>query len=53
VPGVPDEVLQPRGTWPDPAAYDRQAQKLAEMFRENFKRFEAGVGQGVRDAGPR
>jgi phosphoenolpyruvate carboxykinase (ATP) len=53
VPGVPDEVLQPRGTWPDPAAYDRQAQKLAEMFRENFKRFEAEVGQGVRDAGPR
>jgi phosphoenolpyruvate carboxykinase (ATP) len=52
-PGVPEEVLQPRGTWPDPAAYDRQARELARMFVENFRRFEDGVTSGIRSAGPR
>ena len=27
--GVPSEVMDPRGTWADPAAYDAQARKLA------------------------
>jgi len=52
VPGVPSEVLMPRSTWSDPAAYDEQAQKLAAMFRENFKKFEAEVSEEVRRAGP-
>jgi phosphoenolpyruvate carboxykinase (ATP) len=53
VPAVPDEVLDPRGTWPDPSACDEQAAKLAAMFRENFRKFEAGVTESVRGAGPR
>jgi phosphoenolpyruvate carboxykinase (ATP) len=52
VPDVPDEVLQPRQTWPDPAEYDEQAQQLVAMFRENFKKFSDVVPQSVRDAGP-
>jgi phosphoenolpyruvate carboxykinase (ATP) len=52
VPGVPAEVLMPRSTWPDAAAYDAQAAKLAGMFRENFKKFEAEVSEAVRQAGP-
>jgi phosphoenolpyruvate carboxykinase (ATP) len=51
--GVPDDVLQPRKTWPDAAAYDREASKLAGMFRDNFTRFEAEVSEAVRAAGPR
>ncbi len=53
VPGVPTEVLDPRGTWQDGEAYDEQARKLANLFRENFEGFESQVSEGVRDAGPR
>jgi phosphoenolpyruvate carboxykinase (ATP) len=48
VPGVPDEVLDPRQVWSDPAAYDAQAKKLATLFSENFKRFEAQASDAVK-----
>jgi len=35
-PEVPAEMLDPRRTWKDPAAYDRTAEKLAEMLDHNF-----------------
>jgi len=53
VPGVPREVLRPRDTWEDAEAYDVQARKLADMFRESFKRYEDGVSEEIREAGPR
>jgi phosphoenolpyruvate carboxykinase (ATP) len=53
VPGVPGEVLEPRGTWRDPAAYDDQARRLARMFTENFKAFEADAAPDITAAGPR
>src|SRR3989442_813657 len=37
VPRVPAEMLLPRGTWRDAAAYDAQAMRLARMFQENFQ----------------
>jgi phosphoenolpyruvate carboxykinase (ATP) len=52
VPGVPDEILQPRNTWADKAAYDAQAAKLAFMFAENFKYYADGVAPAVAAAGP-
>jgi phosphoenolpyruvate carboxykinase (ATP) len=51
-PDVPAEVLNPRMTWTDQAAYDAQARKLARMFAENFTSFEASVTPAVRAAGP-
>src|SRR4030081_809981 len=36
VPGVPSEVLDPRESWADPEAYDRQALKLRRLFEENI-----------------
>ena len=52
-PNVPSEVLFPRGTWSDGAAYDAQAQKLAAMFAENFEQFADQVPEAVRASGPR
>jgi phosphoenolpyruvate carboxykinase (ATP) len=52
-PGVAPEILRPRDTWPDPAAYDAQAARLARMFVENFSSFEDAAAAEVRAAGPR
>jgi phosphoenolpyruvate carboxykinase (ATP) len=50
--GVDDKILTPRETWSDKAAYDAQAEKLAGMFVDNFKVFEAHVTDGVKAAAP-
>jgi phosphoenolpyruvate carboxykinase (ATP) len=51
--GVPENVLDPRSTWQDAAAYDAQARKVAEMFRRNFAAFEGQVAAEVVEAGPK
>jgi phosphoenolpyruvate carboxykinase (ATP) len=53
VPDVPSEVLVPKNTWKDKAAYDRQAKDLARRFKENFEEYQAQATPDVRDAGPR
>ena len=53
VPGVPSDVLNPRNTWKNSADYDAQAHKLAQMFVDNFKAFEAEAAPDVRAAGPK
>lgn len=53
VPGVPAEVLRPRDTWPDGAAYDAKAAELAAMFVDNFAVYADGVSPAVRAAGPK
>jgi len=51
VPGVPTEILKPRNTWKDGAAYDAQAKKLAKLFRDNDATMD--LPAEVRAAGPR
>jgi phosphoenolpyruvate carboxykinase (ATP) len=53
VPGVPDEVLNPRDTWADKQAYDEQAAKLARMFRDNFERYADQASDAVKAAAPK
>jgi phosphoenolpyruvate carboxykinase (ATP) len=50
--GVDPKLLNPRASWSDPHAYDAQAQKLVEMFIENFEKFEGHVSDDVRAAAP-
>ena len=42
-PDVPAAFLDPRSTWADPDAYDRQAAKLARMFVDNFAAYADGA----------
>ncbi|SES04176.1 phosphoenolpyruvate carboxykinase (ATP) [Tranquillimonas rosea] len=48
VKGVADILLDPRRTWENSAAYDRQAEKLVAMFSENFAQYEAHIDDDVR-----
>ena len=52
VPGVDGKLLDPRGAWADPAAYDRTAQDLVRKFIANFAQFEEHVDESVRKAAP-
>jgi phosphoenolpyruvate carboxykinase (ATP) len=52
VPDVPSDILIPRDTWDDPAAYDEMAAKLAGLFNENFKEYVDHCEPEVREAGP-
>lgn len=53
LPGVDAKILDPRSTWADPVAYDRQAANLADMFVANFAKFETYVDESVRDSAPK
>ncbi len=52
-PDVPQEILHPRNTWEDKSAYDQTANQLAEKFNENFKKFESGASEIIKNAAPK
>ncbi|WP_395027373.1 phosphoenolpyruvate carboxykinase (ATP), partial [Robinsoniella sp.] len=52
-PNVPDEIMNPRDTWEDKAAYDESAKKLAKMFQDNFAKKYPNMPKNIADAGPR
>lgn len=51
-PEVPSEILNPRNTWKDAAAYDKQAEALSGAFRKNFSRFEAYASEEIMSGAP-
>ena len=51
-PGVASELLKPRQTWSDRAAYDVKARELAALFKKNFEQYAAECSPEVRGAGP-
>jgi phosphoenolpyruvate carboxykinase (ATP) len=48
--GVPSEMLNPRDTWADKAAYDRTARDLVARFEANFAAYADAVGEDVKAA---
>jgi phosphoenolpyruvate carboxykinase (ATP) len=51
-PGVSSEMLIPRNTWADKAAYDAAAKRLAHLFQSNFAAYEASASSTLKQAGP-
>ena len=49
---IPASTLWPRDAWADKDAYDMTAKRLADLFRNNFKKFEAGASPEIAAAGP-
>ena len=49
----PSDILNPRDTWKDKSAYDEQAKKLANMFKENFEKKYPHMPEDIKNAGPR
>jgi phosphoenolpyruvate carboxykinase (ATP) len=52
-PNVPGEILNPRNTWEDKAAYDAKANDLAKQFIKNFEKYASGVSKETLAAAPK
>ena len=48
--GVAEVLLDPRRTWDNPEAYDRQAAKLMKMFNANFEQYLPFIDDDVKAA---
>ncbi len=50
--GVPTELMNPRNTWQDKAAYDQTAADLAAKFVKNFGQYAEGASPEILSAAP-
>jgi phosphoenolpyruvate carboxykinase (ATP) len=50
---VPVDLLNPRNTWKDKAAYDTKANELAEKFIKNFDKFKEFANEEILAASPK
>ncbi|QEG40372.1 phosphoenolpyruvate carboxykinase (ATP) [Roseimaritima ulvae] len=52
-PNVPSELLWPKNAWGDDEGYETAARRLADLFRQNFEKYETGADDEIAAAGPR
>ncbi|MEL7021738.1 MAG: phosphoenolpyruvate carboxykinase (ATP), partial [Bacteroidota bacterium] len=52
-PNVPQELLDPKTTWADKAAYDEKANVLANAFNRNFEKFADKANEEILAAAPK
>ena len=50
---VPSEILDPRNSWADKAAYDAKAKNLAEQFIKNFDQYASAANEEILAAAPK
>ena len=51
-PDVPEDVLEPSNSWGNKDEYWKKYDALSSRFIENFKLFQEGCSQEVKDSGP-
>jgi len=52
-PEVPTEVLNPKDSWADKAKYEETANKLAQMFNDNFAKYADEASEEIKSAAPK
>jgi phosphoenolpyruvate carboxykinase (ATP) len=52
-PDVPSEILDPKNSWKDKAAYDEKAKNLAEQFTKNFAQYASAANDEILSAAPK
>ncbi len=50
---VPAEILNPKNTWADKAAYDAKANDLANKFVNNFNKYASQANEEILSAAPK
>ena len=51
-PNVPSEILNPKNTWEDKAAYDKTANELSQKFNANFEKFADNASEEILAGAP-
>jgi len=51
--GVPTEILNPKDTWADKAAFDETANNLANKFVANFEQYQTETSEAILSAAPK
>lgn len=52
-PDVPNAILNPRDTWRNESEYDKKCSELANLFVNNFKKYDDYVSKEIKAAGPK
>ena len=50
--GVDSHILNPVDSWPNKDEYTPSLKKVAEMFKDNFKRYESDASDAVKRGAP-